>query len=146
MRFAAILALMVAAGCVPVSETSDVLAQIPNRAEPEIDVLRVVDGDTIELCVRRSQTCGNARLVGFDTPETFRPSCASEAALGEAAKERLLGLLTKADEVDFRFEGEDKYQRPLVSLTLDGRPLADLMVQSGLARYYSGGRRQSWCA
>ena len=33
----------------------------------------------------------------------------------------------------------------LATVLLDGRPLSAIMVGSGLARAYDGGRRQGWC-
>lgn len=80
--------------------------------------LTVVDGDTVNFAGQ------SIRLVGFDTPETYRAECASERRLGEAATDRL---------------------RDLARLMLDGRDVADIMVGEGLARRYSGGHRQSWC-
>ncbi|MGR3511513.1 MAG: thermonuclease family protein [Paracoccaceae bacterium] len=48
--------------------------------------LTVVDGDTVRLA-------GQAiRLIGSDTPETYRAECASERRLGDAATDRLRDL------------------------------------------------------
>lgn len=47
---------------------------------------------------------GNVRLTlndgdGFDTPETYRPGCAREAQLGQAASERLRYILREANNI-----------------------------------------------
>ena len=47
----------------------------------------VIDGDTIQVNGER------VRMVDYDTPEISEPHCASEFALGQKAKFRLLELL-----------------------------------------------------
>lgn len=39
----------------------------------------------------------------------------------------------------------DRYGRTLARVYLDGRDLADLLIEAGLGRPYDGGRRASWC-
>ena len=107
-------------------------------------IARVVDGDTLRL------DCGGAeeiraRLMGFDTPETHRPRCAAERRAGEAATERLSRLIGRATAARIAFEGTDRYGRALTRLWLDGRDVAALMIEAGLARPYGGGRREGWC-
>lgn len=51
--------------------------------------IRVIDGDTIEL---HGQT---VRLIGFDTPETWKPGCDFERVLGQQATARLVELATR---------------------------------------------------
>ena len=102
--------------------------------------LTVVDGDTVNLAGQ------SIRLVGFDTPETYRAECASERRLGDAATDRLRDLLARASSAQLAYlPRRDQYGRDLARLMLDGRDVADIMVGEGLARRYSGGQRQSWC-
>ncbi len=119
---------------------------IVNAAHPVAEVVRIVGGDTIWLRQNSTGKVVSARLTGFDTPETFRPGCAQERALGEAAKTRLGQLLRQAQDIVPDTHGTGKYGRLLLELTLDGRPLADIMVAEGLAVRYDGGRRINWCA
>jgi endonuclease YncB( thermonuclease family) len=100
----------------------------------------VIDGDTI----RHGWT--KIRLADIDTPEISAPKCASEAALGHRAKERLLELMNEG-----RFEvvhpggrDEDVYGRKLRVLMRNGRSLGMILVDEGLARRWTGSRR-SWC-
>ena len=79
-------------------------------------------------------------------PETFRPRCAREKALGERAKARLSQLLNAAHNIVLLPHGTGKYGRMLLELTLDGRPLEQIMVAEGLAVRYDGGRRINWCS
>lgn len=135
-----------AAACVAPRQSSDLpngLAFIPNRAAPECAITRIVDGDTVS--VHCGTHAGNVRLVGFDTPETFRPGCSEEKALGERAANVLETELRNATEIRVKSHGRDKYQRALASLWLDGRALADIMDSKGLAVTYDGGRRIDWC-
>ncbi len=140
------LALLLA-GCSPVAQARGPLALKGRVGASGIEVVRIVDGDTIWL--RAPQTGGkarSARLMDYDTPETFRPGCAQEKALGMLATARLGQILARAQRIDAGFHGRDRYQRDLVRLWIDGRPLSDLMISEGLAVSYHGGKRINWCA
>jgi endonuclease YncB( thermonuclease family) len=55
-----------------------------------VSEVHVINGDTI-------QVAGHLyRLVGFDTPETWRAQCSGEALLGKAATDRLRQLVASA--------------------------------------------------
>lgn len=107
-------------------------------------VLRVVDGDTVEMA------CGagafRARLTGFDTPEAHAPGCRAEARAAAAATARLQALVARAARVEADLGGVDRYGRRLVALRLDGVAVGPLLISEGLAVPYSGGRRIDWCA
>jgi micrococcal nuclease len=100
----------------------------------------VVDGDTIWYGGVK------IRLADIDTPEVFSPKCASEAALGRRATERLLALLNAGpfDVVPIERDA-DRYGRKLRILERHGRSLGDILIAEGLARRWDGARR-SWCA
>lgn len=102
--------------------------------------ITVIDGDTIERNGVRY------RLIGFDTPETWRARCTVEYDKGIAAKNRLQDLVSsgKAKLVDTR--REDKYGRGLARLYVDGKDAGRVLVSEGLARPYDGrSRRAGWC-
>ncbi len=102
--------------------------------------LTVVDGDTVSLAGQ------SIRVVGFDTPETYRAECASERRLSHAATDRLRNLLARASSAQLAYlPRRDQYERDLARLMLDGQDVADIMVGEWLARRYAGGHRQSWC-
>jgi endonuclease YncB( thermonuclease family) len=99
----------------------------------------VVDGDTIW------HRGVKIRLADIDTPEVFSPQCASEAALGRQATERLLALINAGPfEVVQSGRDADRYGRKLRILERHGRSLGDILVAEGLARRWDGARR-SWC-
>lgn len=107
-------------------------------------IVSVTDGDTVRLwCPARG--IEKARLTGFDTPEVFSPKCASELARGTAATWKLRWLLLTAKKVSILRQGRDRYGRTLAAVTIDGVPLRSLMISSGHARAYSGGKRGGWC-
>lgn len=99
----------------------------------------VVDGDTFWFAGEKY------RIADIDTPETHPPRCAEEAALGEAATERLQGLLNEGpfslDEID---RDTDVHGRRLRIVTRDGMSIGERLVDEGLARRWEGYRRP-WC-
>jgi micrococcal nuclease len=100
----------------------------------------VIDGDTIRY------EGVKIRLADIDTPEVFSPKCASEAALGRQATERLLDLMNAGAfrVVPAGSRDEDRYGRKLRTIERNGRSLGDTLVAEGLARPWDGARR-GWC-
>lgn len=100
----------------------------------------VIDGDTIR------HDWSKIRIADIDAPEISEPKCASEAALGHRAKERLLELLNEGpfDVIHPGGRDEDVYGRKLRVLMREGRSLGMVLVDEGLARRWTGARR-SWC-
>jgi endonuclease YncB( thermonuclease family) len=117
------------------------LCPLPAAAElVAASSIYVVDGDTIDAKGDRF------RLVGFDTPETYRPQCDYELALGRAATSRLRNLLDDVQRVDLVvLPGRDRYDRGLARLIVQQVDVADTLVSEGLARRYNGGKRLGWC-
>jgi endonuclease YncB( thermonuclease family) len=100
----------------------------------------VIDGDTIDISGERF------RLVGFDTPETYRPQCASEKALGDQATALLKQLINSLSVTELVVQpGRDRYGRGLARLFVGGTDVGSILVNEGLARPYNGGRRAGWC-
>ncbi len=110
-------------------------------AEPVASTdIYMVDGDTADVGDDRY------RLVGYDTPETYKPKCDFEKALGTEATRRARQLVQEAGTVDFVIlPGRDKYGRGLARVFLHGEDLGSILIAEGLARPYAGGRRKSWC-
>jgi endonuclease YncB( thermonuclease family) len=111
-------------------------------------LVRVVDGDTVEVLARiwpdhYVETL--VRLAGIDAPE-LRGRCAEEMALAERAKARLAALLAgnRLMLADIHY---GKYAGRVVArvLTEDGRDVAEVLLAEKLARPYDGGRRAPWC-
>jgi endonuclease YncB( thermonuclease family) len=99
-----------------------------------------VDGDTIDHGDDRY------RLVGFDTPETYRPQCDAERALGLKAKARLTELIETAGQIKLVIQPDlDVHDRFLAVGRVAGQDVGTILISEGLARPYDGGKRQSWC-
>ena len=102
---------------------------IPDKEPVEAKVVRIVDGDTIEVSVVGG--IEKVRLIGIDTPERGEPGF-DEAT--EYVKERVLGktVLLWQDVSD-----RDRYDRLLAYVTYDnGRFLNLLLVQNRCAVPY----------
>lgn len=129
------------------SETSPPRASYASQGQ---QAYTVVDGDTI----RRNGT--TYRLENIDTPETgSRAKSERERDLGEAAKRRLAVLLSSGElnvipaRKRNRQTGEDvikldRYGRTLVRVYVGGKDVGEILVGEGLARPYTGGKRQPW--
>ena len=112
------------------------------------DVLRVIDGDTFEARVHvwpGLDITTKVRLRGIDAAE-LRARCPAERAKAETARDALSAMLADGPVGVFGIS-LDKY---------GGRVVADARTRSianvsaellgrGLARSYSGGRREGWC-
>ena len=120
--------------------------------------VRIIDGDTINV---RGIT-PNVRLVGFNAPETWRPSCTAERQVGERATARLSQLVRNAASIEFErvacscrpgTEGTDRcnFGRLCGSLFVDGQDVGRTLIGEGLAVPYRCGRTscpprpQAWC-
>ena len=113
------------------------------------EVLRVIDGDTIE--VRAHVWLGQevttlVRLGGIDAPE-IKGKCESERAAAQRAKAQLEDKLADGRDVvlrDIRFE---KYAGRVMSKveTGSGEDLGSSLAHDGFVRAYHGGKRPGWC-
>lgn len=99
----------------------------------------VVDGDTFWFAGDKY------RIADIDTPETHPARCAEEAALGEAATERLHEWLNDgAFTLQSAGRDADRYGRKLRIVTRGGTSIGSVLVAEGLARPWEG-RRRPWC-
>ncbi|MGH6694231.1 MAG: thermonuclease family protein [Sphingopyxis sp.] len=99
----------------------------------------VVDGDTFWFAGDKY------RIADIDTPETHPARCAEEAALGDAATERLRAWLNAgAFSLESAGRDTDRYRRSLRIVTRGGTSVGSVLVAEGLARPWEGPRRP-WC-
>lgn len=109
---------------------------------------RVIDGDTVEVRARiwLGQDVEVAvRLAGIDAPE-LRAQCAQERVQAEAAAAYLRPL--EGSQVSLTNVMRDKFGGRILAEVSHANMgvLAVSLMQSGLARPYSGGRRGGWCS
>ncbi|NQU25479.1 MAG: thermonuclease family protein [Candidatus Nealsonbacteria bacterium] len=106
----------------------------PPEVEPEFQgelqervyrVQRVIDGDTLVLV-----NGARIRLIGADTPETYR---ANEPYGPEATE--FTRQFVSGGEVRLQFDGrrKDKYQRFLAHVWVNDEMLAEELIRAGLA-------------
>jgi endonuclease YncB( thermonuclease family) len=119
-----------------------------SSANHPVQVVRVLDGDTFEARVSvwpGIDITTKVRLRGIDAPE-LRARCAEERTRAQSARDALISLLAEGT-VGISRVTPDKYGGRVVAAAAT-RKKADIsaaLLNAGLVRRYSGGRRQSWC-
>ncbi len=98
---------------------------------PRAYVTRVVDGDTIEVMLRGTET--DVRLIGFDTPETVHPGEPVEC-FGHAASSYTTDALEgRTVTLEFDIERTDRYGRTLAYVWLAGGLFNEKILRDGYA-------------
>ncbi|MCD2174710.1 thermonuclease family protein [Rhizobium sp. C4] len=109
------------------------------------DVLRVLDGDTVEVRAYpwpQQSVDVLVRLRGIDAPE-IHSKCEAERARAEIARDRLSGMVAGQKHVLLTDIGGDKYfGRIVANLGLqDGEDAASTLILENLVQPYDGGRK-----
>jgi micrococcal nuclease len=113
-------------------------------------VIRVIDGDTVEIQVDfLPKELGNKlhiRIWGVDTPEKgWRAQSQHEQDMGNKATDYTRNLVQNAKDIKVSIITWDKYGgRVLGDLIIDGQSLRKLLLQNGYAREYYGAKKESW--
>ena len=114
-----------------------------------LPVLGAYDGDTIYsqmpmLPAPLSKV--SIRIIGIDTPE-MRGKCSYEKDQARLAKSKLLEIISTNKVVIVKDVKWDKYGGRVLGRVFleDGTDVRLAMINSGLARPYSGGFRKDWC-
>lgn len=97
-------------------------------------VLKVYDGDSLNI---------KTRLAHIDAPE-INGKCDKEITLAKQARDFTQAFMRAYPKYKVQVVGTGHYGRPLVEIRANGQYLNQLLVDSGLARIYEGGRK-SWC-
>lgn len=143
-QFAGPMAAAPAADARPVSNT----AVTTLRSGHPLEVVRVIDGDTFEARVNvwpGMTITTKVRLRGIDAAE-MRAHCEDERLQAVAARDALSRMLADG-AVGIWNVGQDKYGGR-VDADVSTRSTSDVataLLDAGLVRRYSGGRRESWC-
>ncbi len=114
----------------------------------EVDVLRIIDGDTFEARIHLRSDFAmvtRVRLRGVDAPE-LKAACAREFQMARAASTALRKLLAEGDVAIFNI-GSDKYSGRIVAdaATRLTPSVSEALLAAGHARRYGGGHRDGWC-
>lgn len=109
-----------------------------NRVETNATVIKVIDGDTLEVRFDIGDTA-RVRMLGVNTPETVDPRKPVECFGKEASaftKSKLEGKLVRLD-ADPQADERDMYGRLLRNVVLDdGTDFNALLVSEGYAHAY----------
>jgi micrococcal nuclease len=95
-------------------------------------VVRVVDGDTIEVALGGRRE--DVRLIGVDTPETVKPGTPVQCFGPRASRFTHRRLERRRVRLLFGVERRDVYGRLLAYVFLDRRLVNAELVRRGLAR------------
>ena len=109
----------------------------------------IFDGDTFSAQVMLEGDIAitvRVRLINIDTPE-MNGKCAAEITMAQSAKDLLVTLIPRGTTVDLRNINDDKYLGRINANVIlpDGRDVGNILIDSGLARPYNGGKRKPWC-
>jgi len=85
------------------------------------------------------------RVNGIDAAE-MRGKCQKEKDMARAAKQATVAMLREAKKIELRNMKRGKYFRIIADVYVDGKNLGEVLVNQGMARKYSGGKREGWCA
>jgi endonuclease YncB( thermonuclease family) len=118
------------------------------RSGHPAEVVRVLDGDTFEARVRiwpGMDVTTRVRLRGIDAPE-MHARCDDERVKAVAARDALAKVLSEG-AVGISRIGQDKYGGRVDADVSTARTpdVSAALLERGLARRYSGGKRESWC-
>lgn len=109
---------------------------------PRVEVVRVIDGDTLELAGG-----DRVRILNIDTAEMPpRSRCGTERKLAVAARVRLAELIEQGEVITLVREGRDRdpYGRQLRRVRIDGQDAGDQLIREGLAQPWRG-HKADWC-
>lgn len=110
----------------------------------KIELLRVVDGDTIDVRIDLGFNVWHkcrVRLMGINAPES-RTRDLEEKKRGLAAKDWLIETLENAQaDLEMKSHGSGKYGRVLGEIFINDVNINTLMVDEGHAVKYDGGKR-----
>lgn len=112
----------------------------------EVKVERVIDGDTFEATVEvwPGMTANTlVRIAGVDTPE-IRGKCEDERTLAQIAKTTVANWL-KESVVIYDVQPDKYGGRVVARVTAKGQDIGALLIDSGLAHPYDGGKKEAWC-
>ncbi|MBE6460371.1 MAG: nuclease [Alphaproteobacteria bacterium] len=109
----------------------------------------IFDGDTFSAGVKLDadvEITVRVRLINVDTPE-MNGKCMAEKVMAQNARDLLGVLIPRGTVVELENIKDDKYLGRINANVIlpDGRDVGRVMIDSGLARPYSGGKRAPWC-
>jgi micrococcal nuclease len=122
-----------AAAASPSIETKTTLKPDPDGRYVNAKIVKVVDGDTMNVLLDKKQE--TIRLLLVDTPETVHPQKPVEPFGPEASKFAKDTLLSGQDvKLEIDVSERDKYGRLLCYLWINDKLFNEMLLEKGLAR------------
>jgi len=110
-------------------------------------IISVYDGDTFKVDIDEwPDIIGSAisvRIYGIDTPE-LKDKRPQIKKLARKARTVTKYYLTHARRVELRNIRRGKYFRIVAEVYVDGKNLAQILIEQGLAKPYYGGKKEKW--
>lgn len=110
-------------------------------------VTSIYDGDTFRCNIAGwPDIIGHRigiRINGIDTPEMRDPR-PEIRELARQAKMFTVGKLRGAKRIELRNMRRGKYFRIVADVYVDGKSLAEMLLEAGLAKPYDGGKKLKW--
>ena len=111
--------------------------------------LQNYDGDTIRFDLPKYPPIAGddirVRVNGIDTPE-IKGECEKEKYDAQQAKEMVADILKDAEQITLKNMERGKYFRIVADVIVDGEILADILIETGVAVRYDGGKKvKDWC-
>ena len=129
----AALSILLMTGCSQNSPASTSSASSSSTDENSVEVVRVIDGDTVEVKKPGETKNTRVRLLNVDTPETKHPNKIIEC-MGPEATKYLEDLLPEGTPVTLEhdIETHDNYGRELAGVYKDGTLINADIAREGL--------------
>ena len=111
--------------------------------------IRNYDGDTITFNLPSLHPIIgekiSIRVNGIDTPE-IKGKCEKEKYDAKQAQQMVADILKDAEQIDLKNMERGKYFRIAADVIVDGENLADILIETGVAVRYDGGKKtHKWC-
>ena len=111
------------------------MAYTVDTMPPASVIRRVYDGDSYEFAGLMPP--GKAgREEGIDAPEKRTLYVSVEQRYGQQAADSVRSII-RGREITYTVYGIDRYNRPRVSVYIEGQPIAEIALARGWAWYYS---------
>jgi len=115
--------------------------------------VRVIDGDTLELCAQDVDVCEVVRIANIDAPEMRGAGCPFEDEGGDAAAAAAVAILARADAVRIEERLHKSHGRTVARVTVDvdgrARDLGLMLIAEGVAVWRAPddrtGDAPAWC-
>ena len=87
----------------------------------------------------------NTRVNGIDTP-VIKSKCEKETYNAHKAQQIVADILKDVEQITLKNMERGKYFRIAADVFVDGENLGDMLIESGMAVSYDGGKKShKWC-